>query len=120
MKHHHNSEIVETFPLVTDANKVFAATNLPSVLPAADLSGAPHKNIPVGQLYRFLLTRKPRGIWCNAGVIFCRLISLEHFFTYFHLFFDLSHLYNILQNILYGVLLNAFFLAYPRGPGTMV
>ena len=47
MKHHHNSEIVETFPLVTDANKVFAATNLPSVLPAADLSGARHANVLV-------------------------------------------------------------------------
>ena len=32
MKHHHNSKNVETFPLVTDANKVFVATNLSSVL----------------------------------------------------------------------------------------
>ena len=40
MKYHHDSENVETFPLVTCANKVFAATNLPSVLPAAGLSGA--------------------------------------------------------------------------------
>ena len=40
MKHHRNSENVETFPLVTDAIKVFAATILPSVLPAAGLSGA--------------------------------------------------------------------------------
>ena len=37
MKHHHDSENVETFPLV---NKVFAATNLPSMLPAAGLSRA--------------------------------------------------------------------------------
>ena len=40
MKHHHDSENVETFLLVTGVNKVFAATNLPSVLPAAGLSGA--------------------------------------------------------------------------------
>ena len=40
MKHHHNSENVETFPLVTGVNKVFAATDLPSVLPAAGLCGA--------------------------------------------------------------------------------
>ena len=40
MKHHHDSENVETFSLVTGASKVFAATNLPSVLPAAGLSGA--------------------------------------------------------------------------------
>ena len=35
-------------------------------------------NVPVSQLYRFLLTRKPRGTWCNAGVTFNRLISLAH------------------------------------------
>ena len=39
MKHYHDSENVETFPLVTGV-KVFAAINLPSVLPAAGLSGA--------------------------------------------------------------------------------
>ena len=31
MKHHHNSENVETLQLVNDANKVFAATDFPSV-----------------------------------------------------------------------------------------
>ena len=40
MKHRHNSENVETFPLVTVANRVFPATNLPSVLPVTGLSGA--------------------------------------------------------------------------------
>ena len=40
MKHHHNSGNVETFPLVTDANEVFAATDLPFALPAAGVSGA--------------------------------------------------------------------------------
>ena len=40
MKHHHDSENVETLPLFMGANKVFAATSLPSVLPAAGLSGA--------------------------------------------------------------------------------
>ena len=40
MKHHHDSENVKTFLLVTGVNKVFATTNLPSVLPAEGLSGA--------------------------------------------------------------------------------
>ena len=40
MTHHRDSENVEIFPLVTDANKFFAATNLPSVLPVAGLFGA--------------------------------------------------------------------------------
>ena len=31
MNHHHNRENVETLQLVNDANKVFAATDFPSV-----------------------------------------------------------------------------------------
>ena len=40
MKHNHNSENVETFLLGIDANKVFAATDLPSAFSAAGLCGA--------------------------------------------------------------------------------
>ena len=43
MKHHCNSENVETFPITTDANKAFAATDLPSVFLASGLSRACQK-----------------------------------------------------------------------------
>ena len=87
LKHHHNCVNVETLTLVTDATR--SMQQLPYTFCSSSCwPVCSSLNVPKRKLYRILVTRKPKGIRCNAAVTFCGLISLERFFANFDSLFQ--------------------------------